>query len=115
MPIIIAEFNQIQIKEKMQLNFKTNGPPIHKQILKTNDTVNNNRKIYINDYLCPYKKQLFEEAKKLKEKFNFKYVWNKNGNLFLRFEVFLRNVFPFHTYLKLNFSFSFFTSYSYKE
>lgn len=34
------------------------------QILTNNYSINQNHKIYINDYLCTFKKQLLDNAKK---------------------------------------------------
>ena len=83
-PIIVTEFNQFEIKQKIQDNFKKNGPVMFSQISKTTNQTINNEKVYINDYLCKHKKQLFDETKKMNSRFNIKYVWFKNGNIYIR-------------------------------
>lgn len=84
-PIIIVEFDDENIKNKIKTNYKNNGPIIAAQIIKnTKGTSDEHRKIYVNDYLCSYYKELFENTKKIKTTHNVKFVWTKNGKIFVR-------------------------------
>ena len=40
--------------------------------------------IYINEFLTAYNKKLYLKAKEFKNKNNMKYLWVKNGNIFMR-------------------------------
>ncbi|XP_008486535.1 uncharacterized protein LOC103523252 [Diaphorina citri] len=40
--------------------------------------------IFINEYLSPYLKKLFYEAKKIKGDKNYEYLWVKNGQILLK-------------------------------
>lgn len=85
-PIIIIEFQDQITKTNIKKNYKDNGPIIVSQVLK--NTINTNdehRKVYINDYLCTYFKQLLEKTKKIQTKCNIKYVWSRNGNVYARY------------------------------
>lgn len=85
-PIMVVELKDIEVKQKIKCNFKNNGPIIVSQILKS--AINTNKehqKIYINDYLCNYVKQLLEQTKKIQAKCNLKFVWTKNGYVYARY------------------------------
>lgn len=85
-PIIIVEFNDLQIKQQLQTQCKSNGPLLLSQILKhTKNTNMEHKQIYINDYLCTYIKQLLEKAKNIQKQCNIKFVWSKNGKVYARF------------------------------
>lgn len=85
-PIIIVEFNDLDTKQKIQANYKNNGPLIVSQVLKNSNKSNSDhRKIYINDYLCTYFKQLLDQTKKIQVQCNIKFVWTKNGCVFARY------------------------------
>uniref|UniRef100_A0A8D8YDL7 FP protein C-terminal domain-containing protein n=1 Tax=Cacopsylla melanoneura TaxID=428564 RepID=A0A8D8YDL7_9HEMI len=43
-----------------------------------------NRNIYVNEHLTPQKKQILYEAKKIKEEKQYKFLWCKNGKIFVR-------------------------------
>lgn len=81
-PILVVEFMTNPIKQEIQQQFKENGPIMLNQIFTT--TKNETTKIYINEYLTDYTRNLLTEAKKLKTKYNFKYVWVKNGLIYAR-------------------------------
>lgn len=84
-PIIVVEFKDHETKQNFQTKYKANGPIIATQILKNvKGTVNEHRKIYVNDYLCSYYKELLENTKQIRTKHNIKFVWYKNGNIFAR-------------------------------
>lgn len=84
-PIIIVEFNDPEVKQEMQKNYKTNGPIIAAQIVKNvKNSDAEHQKIYINDYLCTYIKHLLAQTKKIQAKCNIKFVWTKNGNVYAR-------------------------------
>lgn len=81
-PIIVVEFDSYYIKQEIQKQYKNNGPILLKQIIPT--TTNETTKVYINEYLTEYTKNLFTEAKKLKSKYNIQFVWIKNGTVYTR-------------------------------
>lgn len=81
-PQISVEFNSTTIKEEMINNQKINGPILQSQLKLT--STESDRKIYINEYLSNLNKKLLYEAQKLKQKFNVKFIWAKNGNVFIR-------------------------------
>lgn len=84
-PIIVVELMDEEKKNEINRNYKTNGPIIISQIIKnTKNTAAEHQKVYINDYLCTYYKKLLEETKKLKQNYNIKFVWVKNGNIYVR-------------------------------
>lgn len=82
-PIIVAEVDDIQTKTRIKSNYKTNGPIILSQIMNTPHC--KQQKIFINDYLSNYHKNILNLAKKLKQTYGFKFVWTKNGNVYLRY------------------------------
>lgn len=84
-PIIVAEVQNCELKNELCNKYKTNGPLIVTQIIKNNNNpATEHCKVYINDYLCSYYKKLLEETKKLKQDYNVKFVWVKNGNIYAR-------------------------------
>lgn len=81
-PIVVVEFNTSITKQNIQHKYKENGPIMVKQVFPS--TSNETGKIYINEYLTNQTKNLYTEAKQLKNKCNFQYVWVKNGRIFAR-------------------------------
>lgn len=81
-PIIVAEFDSTEIKQDIQKHFKLNGPVMVQQLFT--NTTNNSQKIYMNEYLHEYTRKLFEDTKRIKTKYNIKYVWVKNGVILIR-------------------------------
>lgn len=85
-PIIIVEFNELQMKHNIQQNYKNNGPIILSQLFNSNNNNNKDQqKVYLNDYLCSYVKSLLEQTKKIKEICKIKFVWTKNGCVYARY------------------------------
>lgn len=85
-PIIIVEFHDLEIKQALQASYKKNGPIITSQILSNSDkTISEHKKIYLNDYLCTYIKQLLDQTKKIQVQCKIKYVWTKNGCVYARY------------------------------
>lgn len=80
--IIVTEFHTTEIKNKILQNAKVNGPIMLNQL--KNSPNNENKKIYINEYLNTYTKTLYENAKKLKLNNQYKFVWVKHGNIYIR-------------------------------
>lgn len=81
-PIIIAEITN-EMKESVKIKYKQNGPIMLSQILN-NKPNTDHKKVFINDYLCNYMKQLYDQTKQLKAKLNIKFVWTKNGTILAR-------------------------------
>lgn len=81
-PIIVVEFKTIDVKLNIMQVYKDNGPIMLTQI--SNTTNAGNKKIYINEYLNNYYKQLYNNAKELKTSNNFKFIWFKNGTIYAR-------------------------------
>lgn len=81
-PQIVVELDTILTKDNFLANHKVHGPIFQQQINKNIN--NNNAKIYLNEYLSNMNKKLLYEAQQLKPKHNIKYVWTKNGNVYLR-------------------------------
>lgn len=82
-PQIIVEFDTKCTKELLQANYKSHGPILNRQFDKTLST-NNNTMIYINEYLSTANKKLLYETQQLKARFNIKFVWAKQGTVYLR-------------------------------
>ncbi|KAI5707573.1 hypothetical protein M8J77_005245 [Diaphorina citri] len=57
-----------------------------KQKLNTTEILNRNppRPIFVNEYLTPYLKKVFFEAKKIKQDKNYEFLWVKNGQILLK-------------------------------
>lgn len=81
-PIIVVEINDANLKQQIMQKYKSNGPIMLNQISNTTNT--ENKKIYFNEYLNNYYKQLYTNAKELKTSNNFKYIWFKNGTIHAR-------------------------------
>lgn len=81
-PIIVVQLNATNIKQLIMQKFKSNGPILLNQISNVPHT--EHKKIYINEYLNNYYKQLYENAKTLKTSHNFKFIWFKNGTIYAR-------------------------------
>ena len=85
--IVFRLHDYIRKNSNYKIVFKKNGPIILAQIFPNqNNNHTSNNKIFINDYLCPFKKHLLEDAKRLKN-FNFKFIWSKHGNVYARLSV----------------------------
>lgn len=80
--IIIAELRNTEMKNLILQTAKTNGPIMLNQLKQSPNA--ESKKIYINEYLNNYTKSLYENAKKLKLNNQFKFVWVKHGNIFVR-------------------------------
>lgn len=82
---IIVEFDSVLTKEEFLKNQKTNGPIIRNQLnINVADRNSCNNKIYVNEYLSNYNKKILYEAKKLKVKYNIKFIWAKHGLVYIR-------------------------------
>lgn len=81
-PIIVVEFTTTAIKQNIMQTYKTNGPIMLSQLSKAPNT--ENKKIYFNEYLNNYYKQLYNNTKELKSSNNFKFVWFKHGTIYAR-------------------------------
>lgn len=81
-PIIVVELSDEEKKLEISNKYKTNGPIIVPQVIKNSSE--EHRRVYINDYLCSYYKNLLEETKKVKQQYNVKFVWIKNGIIYVR-------------------------------
>ncbi len=46
--------------------------------------VSADQQLYIRDQLTNYKMKLYREARIIKEKYNYKYLWMKNAKIYLR-------------------------------
>lgn len=42
------------------------------------------KQVYVRDHLTSFKINIFKQAREFKEKYNYKYLWLKNSNIFLR-------------------------------
>lgn len=75
---IIVQFLTRQMKE--DIIAKSRGSN-----LNTNDLgMNCSKTIYINDHLSKTKKQLMYEARQLKKSKEYKFIWSRNGKIFVR-------------------------------
>jgi hypothetical protein len=50
----------------------------------SNFSTRENNSIYINESLTPTNRKLHAEVRKFKQENNYKYVWVKGGNIYLR-------------------------------
>lgn len=82
-PQIIVEFDSACTKETLQANYKKQGPILLKQVDITMPS-SNNTLVYLNEYLSNANKKLLYEAQQLKRKFNVKFVWAKQGTVYIR-------------------------------
>ena len=77
---IIIKFNNNKIKsEIMTARRKKN---LNTEILKIQNITK--RPIYINEQLTQLKQNIYKNARELKKSHNCKYVWTKNGDIFIR-------------------------------
>ncbi|KAI5696851.1 hypothetical protein M8J75_001094 [Diaphorina citri] len=78
---LVVQFESKYKKEKIMQKVKEEKPA-----LKSGDITNIGPSvpIYINEYLTPYNKRLFFEAKKMKNDKNYAYLWIKNGQILLK-------------------------------
>lgn len=81
-PIIVAELKTTALKQHIMQTYKTNGPIMLTQLSSASNA--GNKKIYINEYLNNYYKQLYSNAKELKLSNGFKFVWFKQGIIYAR-------------------------------
>lgn len=82
-PVIIVELNSQNVKQQLLQNQKTLGPLTQN---KLNYNTNNAAitKIYINEVLSTQNKKILFEAQKVKKKHNLKFVWARNGCVYIR-------------------------------
>lgn len=80
--VIIAELKNASIVNNIIQNYKTNGPLFLHQL--TNKTMDENSKIFINNYFNRITKQLFDKTKKLQKSYGLKYVWIQNEVILVR-------------------------------
>lgn len=87
-PLIIVEFDSLELKDTVLDIAKRSGPILSSQIYpegaSSNPDRENNRKIFINQYMTTYTQQLLQEAKKLREKYNIEYIWQNRGIILIR-------------------------------
>lgn len=62
-PIIVIQLDNYETKQKIQQNYKTNGPINLQQIIPNTKQGNEDRLVFINEYLTNYTTQLYEVAK----------------------------------------------------
>lgn len=76
---IVVQFVTRQMKETMMVKAKTTR-------ISTNDinTQYPNKPVYINDHLTKYRKQIMFEVRRLKNEKNYKFLWSRNGKIFIR-------------------------------
>ncbi|KAK5642794.1 hypothetical protein RI129_008961 [Pyrocoelia pectoralis] len=78
-PGIICKFLQRHLKEEM----------IHRRKVKRNLTtldigMTSGAPIYINESLTPFRRQLLAKARAFKKVENYKFLWTRNGNIYMR-------------------------------
>lgn len=87
-PSIYVEFASNKTKTELMMKYKENGPIMLKQYIpNVNDILSPLKptsKIIFNNYICNFTMNLLAEAKKLKERYSLKYVWQNNGTVFLK-------------------------------
>lgn len=76
---IIVQFLTRQMKE--ELITKSRGSNLCTEDIGINCSKSS---IYINDHLSKMKKQLMFEARQLKKSKNYKFIWSRNGKIFVR-------------------------------
>lgn len=82
--LYLLELNTIKAKQEIIDKKKLNYSKLFTHSIGLNNT--NNHQIYIRDHLTSYKLQLYRSAKFVKDKYKFKYLWVKEGRIFLRKE-----------------------------
>lgn len=82
-PPIIVEFNTQKVKQEFMDIQKSFGPLTTTQLnFKPKNTAPN--RIYFNDLLSATNRKILYETQKIKRTCNIKFVWARNGNIYLR-------------------------------
>ena len=77
---IIVKF----VRRTVKLDLLNNRSRLAQVTSQDFDSTSTGNKVYVNENLTPYRKQLFYLARNKKKDSNYKYVWVKNGNVFMR-------------------------------
>ncbi|KAG8246213.1 hypothetical protein J6590_089497 [Homalodisca vitripennis] len=80
---IIVKFATYEERDVWISNFKAVRPLTAS---KVNPSFNSSEKIFINEHLSPENKQLLARAKESARDKNYKYVWSRDGKIFMRKE-----------------------------
>lgn len=78
----IAEIDDNKTKQQLFKNMKLHGPLMLSQLLP--ESKETDRRIYINDYLCKHAKLIYDQMRTLKGKYNFKFLWCRDGKILAR-------------------------------
>lgn len=87
-PLLIIKTNSLDYKNNILLKFKNKTK--NRNFLRSSDLEINwpsqhkTQNIFIMDHLSPFQTKLYAEAKKIKQKFNLKFLWCKQGKILLR-------------------------------
>lgn len=81
---IIVKFLRRQDQEKMIKERKMRRMLNVDDVWKKGFTPSENSTIYINESLTPSNRKLHAEARKIKKDKNYKYLWVKGGNIYIR-------------------------------
>lgn len=76
---IVVQFTTRQLREKILTNAKKTTITT-KDLQKSGDE----KTVYINEHLTKAKKEIMYEARKLKFQQNYKFLWSRNGKIFIR-------------------------------
>jgi hypothetical protein len=80
-PGIIVKF--VRRLDKEELLQKKRGKP---RLSTRHMGLHDDRAVYVNESLAPSRRRLFVQARKFKKDNNYRYVWHRNGKVFLRKE-----------------------------
>lgn len=87
-PLIVAEFDTLELKETILEFAKTSGPILPEQLYPVgtfqSNSNRNPQKIFFKQYITSYTHKLLQEAKKLRVNYTIAYIWQNSGIVFLR-------------------------------
>lgn len=92
---IVTAYKKDEVKEKSVIIVKLRTNELKNTIIKARKNIGsittkecnlkgNNNEIYINEQLTPLKNVLFYKARQLKKEHQYKYLWTRDGNIYIK-------------------------------
>ncbi|XP_046662834.1 uncharacterized protein LOC124355719 [Homalodisca vitripennis] len=80
-PPIVVRFTSYDEKDEWINGFQRVRPLMADKI---NPNLNSSTRVFVNEHLSPENKQLLSKTKEAAREKNYKYVWNRDGRIFVR-------------------------------